>query len=110
MKTSIATVSISGALPEKLDAIASAGFDGVEIFEQDFIAHDGGAREVGRMIRDKGLDITLFQPFRDFECLPEPLRATTPEPLMPLAISVSLVTVTSPLPPRMKMPEESAAS
>lgn len=75
MKTSIATVSISGALPEKLDAIASAGFDGVEIFEQDFIAHDGGAREVGRMIRDKGLDITLFQPFRDFECLPEPLRA-----------------------------------
>ena len=75
MKTSIATVSISGALPEKLDAIAAAGFDGVEIFEQDFIAHDGGAREVGRMIRDKGLDITLFQPFRDFECLPEPLRA-----------------------------------
>ncbi|WP_335949815.1 bifunctional sugar phosphate isomerase/epimerase/4-hydroxyphenylpyruvate dioxygenase family protein [Salipiger bermudensis] len=75
MKTSIATVSISGALPEKLDAIASAGFDGVEIFEQDFIAHDGGAREVGRMIRDKGLEITLFQPFRDFECLPEPLRA-----------------------------------
>ncbi len=75
MKTSIATVSISGALPEKLDAIAAAGFDGVEIFEQDFIAHDGGAREVGRMIRDKGLDITLFQPFRDFECLPEPLRS-----------------------------------
>ncbi|MCA0963157.1 bifunctional sugar phosphate isomerase/epimerase/4-hydroxyphenylpyruvate dioxygenase family protein [Salipiger bermudensis] len=75
MKTSIATVSISGALPEKLDAIAAAGFDGVEIFEQDFIAHDGGAREVGRMIRDKGLEITLFQPFRDFECLPEPLRA-----------------------------------
>ncbi|SDE92332.1 4-hydroxyphenylpyruvate dioxygenase [Salipiger thiooxidans] len=75
MKTSIATVSISGALPEKLEAIAAAGFDGVEIFEQDFIAHDGGAREVGRMIRDYGLDITLFQPFRDFECLPEPLRS-----------------------------------
>ena len=75
MKTAIATVSISGTLPEKLEAIAAAGFDGVEIFEQDFIAHDGGAREVGRMIRDKGLEITLFRPFRDFECLPEPLRA-----------------------------------
>ncbi|MBN9887744.1 bifunctional sugar phosphate isomerase/epimerase/4-hydroxyphenylpyruvate dioxygenase family protein [Salipiger abyssi] len=75
MKTSIATVSISGSLPEKLEAIAGAGYDGIEIFEQDFIAHDGGPREVGRMIRDHGLEITLFQPFRDFECLPEPLRS-----------------------------------
>jgi len=75
MKTSIATVSISGSLPEKLAAIQKAGFDGIEIFEQDFIAHDGSPREVGNMIRDMGLDITLFQPFRDFESLPEPLRA-----------------------------------
>ncbi|MDR6264376.1 TIM barrel protein [Roseobacter sp. N2S] len=75
MKTSIATVSISGSLPEKLDAIALAGFDGIEIFEQDFIAHDGAPKDVGNMIRDKGLDITLFQPFRDFEGLPDPQRA-----------------------------------
>ena len=75
MKTSIATVSISGNLMEKLDAIAAAGFDGIEIFEQDFIAHDGDPRDVGNMIRDMGLDITLFQPFRDFEGLPEPLRS-----------------------------------
>ncbi|KJZ19045.1 bifunctional sugar phosphate isomerase/epimerase/4-hydroxyphenylpyruvate dioxygenase family protein [Loktanella sp. S4079] len=75
MKTSIATVSISGSLPEKLEAIQKAGFDGIEIFEQDFIAHDGSPRDVGNMIRDMGLDITLFQPFRDFESLPEPLRA-----------------------------------
>ncbi|ETX16078.1 3-keto-5-aminohexanoate cleavage protein [Roseivivax halodurans JCM 10272] len=75
MKTSIATVSISGALPEKLEAIAAAGYDGIEIFEQDFITHDGGPAEVGRMIRDHGLEITLFQPFRDFECLPEPMRS-----------------------------------
>ena len=74
MKTSIATVSIAGTLTEKLDAIAAAGFDGIEIFEQDFVTHDGGPREVGRMIRDHGLEITLFQPFRDFECLPEPYR------------------------------------
>ena len=75
MKTSIATVSISANLPEKLTAIAAAGFDGIEIFEQDFIAHDGAPREVGQMIRDMGLEIMLFQPFRDFEGLPEPLRA-----------------------------------
>ncbi len=75
MKTSIATVSISGDLPEKLEAIAQAGYDGLEIFEQDFIAHDGNAREVGDLIRSMGLDITIFQPFRDFEGLPNPLRA-----------------------------------
>lgn len=75
MKTSIATVSISGNLVEKLEAIAAAGFGGIEIFEQDFIAHDGNPREVGDLIRSMGLNITLFQPFRDFEGLPEPLRA-----------------------------------
>lgn len=75
MKTSIATVSISGNLPEKLEAIAEAGFDGIEIFEQDFIAHDGSPRDVGELIRSMGLAITLFQPFRDFEGLPDPYRA-----------------------------------
>jgi 4-hydroxyphenylpyruvate dioxygenase len=77
MKTSIATVSISGELPEKLEAIASAGFDGVEIFENDFLAFDGSPRDVGRMVRDFGLEITLFQPFRDFEGMPEPYRSRT---------------------------------
>lgn len=75
MKTSIATVSISGNFGEKLEAIAAAGFDGIEIFEQDFIAHDGDPREVGEMIRAMGLEITLFQPFRDFEGLPSALRS-----------------------------------
>ena len=75
MKTSIATVSISGNLGEKLEAIAGAGYDGIEIFEQDFIAFDGSPSDVGRMVRDQGLEITLFQPFRDFEGLPEPMRA-----------------------------------
>lgn len=75
MQTSIATVSISGTLPEKLAAIAAAGFEGVEIFEQDFLASDFSPAEVGRMVRDAGLTITLFQPFRDFEGLPDPWRA-----------------------------------
>lgn len=75
MKTSIATVSISGSFIEKLAAIQAAGFDGIEIFEQDFLASDISARDVGRIVRDHGLEITLFQPFRDFEGLPEPHRA-----------------------------------
>jgi 3-dehydroshikimate dehydratase len=74
MKTSIATVSISGTLGEKLEAIAAAGFDGIELFEQDFIAFDGSPRDFGRMVRDHGLEISIFQPLRDFEGLPEPLR------------------------------------
>ncbi len=77
MKTSIATVSISGELPDKLAAIAAAGFDGVEIFENDFLAFDGSPTDVGSMVRDHGLEITLFQPFRDFEGMPEPLRSRT---------------------------------
>ena len=68
-------MSISGNLLEKLEAIAVAGFDGIEIFEQDFIAHDANPREVGDLIRSMWLEITLFQPFRDFEGLPPPLRA-----------------------------------
>ncbi|BCH28502.1 4-hydroxyphenylpyruvate dioxygenase [Mesorhizobium sp. L-8-10] len=74
MKTSIATVSISGEFSEKLAAIAAAGYDGLEIFENDFLAFDGSPRDVGRMVRDAGLEISLFQPFRDFEGLPEPQR------------------------------------
>ncbi|MGV0820440.1 bifunctional sugar phosphate isomerase/epimerase/4-hydroxyphenylpyruvate dioxygenase family protein [Martelella sp. AMO21009] len=74
MKTAIATVSISGDLREKLAAIAATGFDGVEIFENDFLAFDESPREVGRMVRDHGLEISLFQPFRDFEGMPEPQR------------------------------------
>ena len=74
MKTSIATVSISGDLAEKLEAIAAAGFDGVEIFENDLLTFDASPTDVRRMVVDAGLEITLFQPFRDFEGLPEPYR------------------------------------
>ena len=75
MKTSIATVSISGDFAEKLRAIAKAGFDGLEIFEQDFISFDLSPTDIRKMVADHGLEIMLFQPFRDFEGLPDgPLR------------------------------------
>jgi 4-hydroxyphenylpyruvate dioxygenase len=67
MQRSIATVSLSGTLPEKLEAIAAAGFDGVEIFENDLLYYAGSPRDVRQMCADLGLAITLFQPFRDFE-------------------------------------------
>jgi 4-hydroxyphenylpyruvate dioxygenase len=74
MTRSIATVSIGGALDEKLKTIAAAGFEEVEIFENDFTCFDGSARDVARMCGDLGLRICALQPFRDFEGLPEPQR------------------------------------
>jgi 4-hydroxyphenylpyruvate dioxygenase len=43
MRKSIATVSLSGTLPQKLDAVAAAGFDAIELFEADFINFNGSA-------------------------------------------------------------------
>ncbi len=75
MPRSIATVCLSGALPDKLEAAAAAGFEGVEIFENDILTFDGTPAEARRMAEDLGLSITIFQPFRDFEAMPEPQRS-----------------------------------
>ncbi len=77
MKTSIATVCVSGNLPEKLEAIAAAGFGTVEIFENDLIAYPGSPRDVRRMCDDLGLAIITCQPFRDFEGMPSAKRQRT---------------------------------
>ncbi|MDN3568639.1 TIM barrel protein [Paeniroseomonas aquatica] len=71
---SIATVCLSGSLPDKLEAAALAGFQGVEIFENDLLTFDGSPAEVGRLCADLGLAVTIYQPFRDFEAMPEPQR------------------------------------
>ncbi|GAA3756583.1 bifunctional sugar phosphate isomerase/epimerase/4-hydroxyphenylpyruvate dioxygenase family protein [Salinactinospora qingdaonensis] len=67
MRRSIATVSLSGTLEEKLHAAAAAGFDGVEIFENDLVASPLPPREIRALADDLGLGIDLYQPFRDFE-------------------------------------------
>src|ERR1700752_2065290 len=56
---SIATVSLSGTLPEKLEAAATIGFDAVEIFENDLV----------------GFAMVLYQPVRYSEAMPEPYRS-----------------------------------
>lgn len=75
MKTAIATVCLSGTLPEKLEAIAAAQFKGVEIFENDLLSFNGTPADVRRMVENLGLEIITFQPFRDFEGMPEPQRS-----------------------------------
>lgn len=79
MRRSIATVSLSGPLEEKLEAIAAAGFDAIELFENDFLHYRGSARDLGRLAAGLGLGIDLYQPLRDFEGMPDALFARSLE-------------------------------
>ncbi|MEO8136864.1 MAG: TIM barrel protein [Betaproteobacteria bacterium] len=67
MRKSIATVSMSGTLREKLEAIAAARFDGYELFESDLTYFKESPAVAGSIARDLGLSCELYQPFRDFE-------------------------------------------
>ena len=71
MRTSIATVCLSGTLTEKLHACAEAGFDGVEIFEPDLVASPASPEEIAALARRLGLSLDLYQPFRDAEGVSE---------------------------------------
>jgi len=75
MRKSIATVCLSGTLSDKLEAIAAARFDAVEIFENDLIHFNGAPRDVAAQAADLRLAIDLYQPFRDFEGVSEALLA-----------------------------------
>ncbi|WP_322409110.1 sugar phosphate isomerase/epimerase and 4-hydroxyphenylpyruvate domain-containing protein [Microbacterium invictum] len=67
MKTSIATVCLSGTLTDKLHACAAAGFDGVEIFEPDLLAAPESPEEIAALAERLGLTLDLYQPLRDVE-------------------------------------------
>src|SRR5947207_11053967 len=71
-ETSIATVCLSGTLSEKLEAIAHAGFDAVEIFENDLIQFDGTPTDIRLLCQKLGLRISMYQPFRELEGLVNP--------------------------------------
>jgi 4-hydroxyphenylpyruvate dioxygenase len=72
MRRSIATVCLSGTLEEKLEAVAHVGFDGVEVFEPDLIASPLAPAEICERLAELDLTLDLYQPFRDFEAVPEP--------------------------------------
>lgn len=74
MTLTITTTSVPGDLPQKLEAIAKAGFDGVELYEPDFTGFDGSLEDVRKIVDALGLEITLLQPFHDFEGLSGELR------------------------------------
>src|SRR5947209_1079930 len=72
MRRSIATVCLSGTLEEKLLATAQAGFDGIELFEPDLLASPLHPVQIRERLAELGLTLDLYQPFRDFEAIPEP--------------------------------------
>ena len=67
MRTSIATVCLSGTLEEKLHACAEAGFDGVEIFEQDLLVSPHSPEQIRELAARLGISLDLLQPIRDVE-------------------------------------------
>lgn len=71
MRTSIATVCLSGPLADKLHAAAAAGFDGVELFEPDLVAAPESPEEVRALAARLGLTLDLYQPMRDVEGVDE---------------------------------------
>ncbi|MDI6101373.1 TIM barrel protein [Actinoplanes sp. NEAU-A12] len=73
MRRSIATVCVSGTLDDKLTAAAAAGFDGIELFENDLVVSAWSPAEVRTRCADLGLGIDLYQPFRDFETVDDAL-------------------------------------
>ncbi|WP_104103690.1 bifunctional sugar phosphate isomerase/epimerase/4-hydroxyphenylpyruvate dioxygenase family protein [Arthrobacter sp. 08Y14] len=73
MRTSIATVCLSGTLEEKMRACAAAGFDGIEIFEQDLLVSPRSPEDIRDLAASLGLTLDLYQPFRDFEGVSEDL-------------------------------------
>jgi 4-hydroxyphenylpyruvate dioxygenase len=77
LRTSIATVCLSGSLSEKLYACAAAGFDGVEIFEPDLVVAEESPEEIRALAARLGLTLDLYQPFRDAEGTSEQVLSTT---------------------------------
>jgi sugar phosphate isomerase/epimerase len=67
MKMCMATVSMGGSLEEKISAAAAAGFDSIELLDDDLRRSGMAPEECARRCADLGLSIALYQPFRRAE-------------------------------------------
>jgi len=77
MKPCIATVSLSGNLEQKLIAAALAGFQMIEVVEQDLMASGLSPKDLCRRLSELGISVAALQPSRDVEGLPEPARSAS---------------------------------
>jgi 4-hydroxyphenylpyruvate dioxygenase len=67
MRLCVATTTVPGDLSAKLEAIAEAGFQSIELHEPDLTGFVGSPLEVGKMAAALGLEIAILQPFLEFE-------------------------------------------
>lgn len=63
------TISVSGSLGYRLEAMARGGFGQVMLAARDVVGHEGGVRAATQTVRSSGLRVTGFQVLRDFEGL-----------------------------------------
>ena len=63
------TISLTGPLKGKLDAIRGAGFSQVMLLARDLVQHPNGWQAAVQEVKDSGLRVTGFQVLRDFEGL-----------------------------------------
>ena len=63
------TISLTGPLPAKLEAVRAAGFSQIMLLARDIVGHDAGVEAAIRAVHESGLRVTGFQVLRDFEGL-----------------------------------------
>lgn len=74
-RLSCTTVTFGGKLPEKLKAMKEAGFGATEIWPRDYYEHNEGPDIALDLLDSLGLKASCYQNLRNFEGMPEHLRA-----------------------------------
>ncbi|MGI3185891.1 TIM barrel protein [Nioella aestuarii] len=74
MPLTIATSAVPGDLPQKLEAIAAAGFAGVDLAEADFTGFSGSASDLAVIVAGHGLTLNALVPFDGLEGVQGPDR------------------------------------
>ena len=65
----ISSLSLSDQLFDKIEAAARAGFDGIEIFCEDFVGFGGTPQDLAELAQREGIAIAALQSLRDAEGL-----------------------------------------
>jgi 4-hydroxyphenylpyruvate dioxygenase len=72
---SFTTATFGGKLPEKLRAMAAAGFAATEFWPRDLFEHADGPDTAVALLRDSGLTVSAYQCLRNFEGMLPDVRA-----------------------------------
>lgn len=71
---SISTACLPGALDDKLELVARAGFRRIELSAKEIMTHPAGLDGAARALRAHGLEITALHSIHEFEGMPDSAR------------------------------------